>query len=66
MKCPNCSNEFRDKWTTLTIDHDSNGLLEIDYTKCTACEKLIVKLIQSELESEKRVTKSENVIYPSN
>ncbi len=45
---------------------ETNGLLEIDYTKCTACEKLIVKLIQSELESEKRVTKSENIIYPGN
>ena len=64
MKCPHCSDEFSEKWTTLTLDEDLDGLLEVDYTKCTACEKLIVKLTQSALELEKRVTKSEYIVHP--
>ena len=46
MKCPHCLQAFHEQWSNFNAGSDPDGPLQIRYTTCAACSKMIVYIFR--------------------
>jgi len=48
MKCPHCTISFHDKEHVVYIDNDDDGCWALGVCRCSACSKLVIRLISAD------------------
>lgn len=60
MICPHCRSQHDENWKVVSIANDANGKWRAAYSRCTACKKLAIKLVNALAEPAEDVMR----IYP--